>query len=253
MRKTAIAGLLALAFSLALNVKAAQPVNKPTPKQQPSKVETGNLKIKVGVVMGSGVVNFVPQTDFYLLKNSFSEARKTAQAGGHITQQEFLTQKNASPELLSYADKHPVDIDYGFFSCYSVNGLEYIPELSNIAFVCKKNNFNLGENEFQSLLPVFLRHGIGGEGENYSQYTGKLLSQGFTQAETEAKTNKVQSCTTNFSGECEFKNIPIGSYYITNINPTRIGNSSIWWDLKMDIMPGENNIELSNRNADSIF
>ena len=57
------------------------------------------------------------------------------------------------------------------------------------------------------------------------------------------------SAQTSLSGEAEIR-LPAGTYWLSNLTGSFIGGSSILWDLKVVVEPGEvTNVRLSNDNA----
>lgn len=71
----------------------------------------------------------------------------------------------------------------------------------------------------------------------------KLLTKKYT----------VRTAKTSFTGEADFE-VPAGTYWLSNNEPSSIGSSNILWDMKINLKPGQViRIELSNDNAKIIF
>jgi len=74
----------------------------------------------------------------------------------------------------------------------------------------------------------------------------KALSLGATVAPTFAKAQT----KTSLAGEAQIAGLKPGTYWISNLRPSRLGTSTILWDLKVTLEPGKTlEVELSNDNA----
>jgi hypothetical protein len=73
-------------------------------------------------------------------------------------------------------------------------------------------------------------------------YAGVLLARNYS----------IKEITTSLAGEAEVV-LPSGVYWLSNLRPTPIGQSSVLWNLRVVVEPGKvTSIELSNDNAKEI-
>ena len=55
---------------------------------------------------------------------------------------------------------------------------------------------------------------------------------------------------TSLTGEAEFRDLPAGDYFVSNVEYWQVGESKLLWDVAVKVSEqGENYIELSNDNA----
>jgi hypothetical protein len=54
---------------------------------------------------------------------------------------------------------------------------------------------------------------------------------------------------TSLTGEAEIPSIPAGEFWLSNVVPSKIGSSFVFWDIPVKVTPGNmTKLELSNDN-----
>lgn len=274
-----------LALSIFLLTLPCLAVQKATPNRRPI-IKTGSLKIKVGVIMGSGDIKYLPKVPFYLTSKSLQEIQISLIDNKlPPSLDEWLATKNASFELISLTKKLTSNwID----NLKSSNRVVERTELDILEKGLKSNSYEFVEQhpeipEFQQILLMleedyknclsdptnfmckstrerqYKSYSIEAvtnkstfnylkSNNSYQQYFQQWWFNINKVAKDQVKKYIITSCTTNFDAICTMDNIKIGKYFLTNLYPSKAGRSLILWDTKTSIKPGYNYIELSNDN-----
>jgi len=196
----------------------------------------GVIRLRVRVKIGEATKG-LPRKRFFLIKGSLEENKSLIQS---LEQRPLLSRDcyyrsiGASPELIAWLKPSVWE------SCESVycreveaKDADTVPEFQHAVAD--------GEKEFgnrdlaRRWLAVFLSEEIR---SGFYQRLQKDLQVLINQAEEVSKA-KVNSVMTDRNGTAYFTDLEPGTYVISNILPTEIGNSSTLWNCEVRVKPGD--------------
>lgn len=237
---------------------ASVPATPPAPKKM-------DLRIKVGVVMKSGDVKPVARTDFVLGKLSLVKLEEEEiLSNPPPTAEVFCKSQGFSPEMLDLLASLKWDLAAfnqslvmaGMGNGLTVEQVARVPELKkpyDAGYAQAGYGMSDEQHERYALGNVFL--GVEDKVKNLdSNYITKGKGNAYEQAWARAKVRIFAAnpvvAKTSLTGEAVFREVPVGEYFISNVEYSYIGESGILWDLAVTVSEqAENYVELSNDNA----
>lgn len=243
-----------------------------------------NLHVKVGVVMNSGDVKPVARTEFVLSTNSLANVYEEEVTANVPTPEQFCRGLDLSTNLQRLLASLNWDL-FEFENCLKGRSQRRLdmgeiletPELKK-AYDAAYNFLKSGGDRFEDMVNAmsnypsihptlyvtsaelpsrardsiysFLDDGIRQLSTRYSVTAGRGSAAAFLLAQRRVSKENLTIGITSLTGEIVFRDIPVGNYYISNIEYKNIGESSILWDYPVELSEaGDKSIELANDNA----
>ena len=196
----------------------------------------GVIRLRVRVKIGEATKG-LPRKRFFLIKGSLAENKGLIQSTEQqsvISRDCYYRSIGASPELIAWLKPSVWE------SCESVycreveqKDADAVPEFQHALVAGEKE---LGSRELsRKWLVVFLSEEIR---SGFYKRLQKDLQALVKQAEEGSKA-KVMSVMTDRNGTAYFTDLEPGTYVISNILPTEIGNSSTLWNCEVQVKPGD--------------
>jgi len=203
--------------------------------QQPAAQQTGVLRLRVRVKADDAApLRGLARKRFFLIPGTLEQNRALITA---IEQQPFTTrdcyyrQHKASAELINWLKEGDCESVY----CRSietefVTGPKAVPEFAS-AFAANHTQFGNDIIALQWLtnyLPPDLRDGFY---KDRQQTIETLLKQG--------QLGMIQSVMTDRNGTAYFTDLGPGTYVLSNLIPTELGQTLVTWNCEVQVKPGD--------------
>jgi hypothetical protein len=213
-----------------------------TQQTQPSSERVVSaLRIRVWPKL-NGETKRLDRKRFFLIKGSLEENRSLIEKLNQtptLSRDCYYRGIGASEALIKWLIKGDCDSVYcREVSPEDVSGSEAVPEFQ-LAYARGQKEFGSGDVALR-WLTVNLRDEIRNGFYKRQQETLRALVLG---AETLSKA-KVQSVMTDRKGSAYFTDLEPGTYVVSNLVPTEIGNVSILWNCQVEIKPVELSIAM---------